>query len=127
MGFFVVIMGVGFLITAILVAPSFTDVLKGAFIPKLPSNPQAGILVLGLIGTTIVPYNLFLGSGITSGKQKIGDMRFGLAVAVILGGIFSMAVLVVGTSVSGEFSFASLALALEQKIGEKAYVKFQEI
>jgi len=117
MGFMVVIMGVGFLITAFLIQPSFSEILQGAFIPKIPSNAEAGLLVLGLIGTTIVPYNLFLGSGISTQKQTVKEMRFGLAVAVLLGGLFSMAVLIVGTSVANTFSFEELAIALQQKIG----------
>ncbi len=117
MGVFVIVMGAGFLITATLVQPSISEIVKGAFIPSLPSGSQAGFLVLGLVGTTIVPYNLFLGSGISSKNQTIGEMRFGLAIAIILGGLFSMAVLVVGTSVIGQFSFESLAEALFQKIG----------
>jgi Mn2+/Fe2+ NRAMP family transporter len=44
MGFFVVIMGIGFLITAILVKPSVSDMLQGAFVPRIPSSNQAGIL-----------------------------------------------------------------------------------
>ena len=117
MGFLVVIMGIGFLITAVLIQPSFSEILKGAFIPHIPSETEAGVLVLGLIGTTIVPYNLFLGSGISTQKQTIKEMRFGLAVAVLLGGLFSMAVLIVGTSVVGTFSFEELAAALQQKVG----------
>ncbi len=117
MGFLVVIMGIGFLIAAFLIQPSFSEIVKGAFIPRIPSETEAGVLVLGLIGTTIVPYNLFLGSGISSQKQTVKEMRFGLAVAVLLGGLFSMAVLIVGTSVVGNFSFEELAAALQQKIG----------
>lgn len=117
MGFFVVVMGTGFLITATLIQPSISEIVKGAFIPSLPSGSQAGLLVLGLVGTTIVPYNLFLGSGISSKNQTVGEMRFGLAIAILLGGLFSMAVLVVGTSVIGQFSFEGLAEALFQKIG----------
>ncbi len=117
MGFAVVIMGIGFLITAFLVQPSFSEILKGAFIPRFPSSNQAGILVLGLIGTTIVPYNLFLGSGISNKNQSVKEMRFGLAIAILLGGLFSMAVLVVGTSVISEFSFEELATSLQSKIG----------
>ncbi|QGY43536.1 divalent metal cation transporter [Maribellus comscasis] len=117
MGFLVVIMGLGFLITAFLIQPSFAEIFKGAFVPRIPSETGAGVLVLGLIGTTIVPYNLFLGSGISSQKQKIKEMRFGLAVAVLLGGLFSMAVLIVGTSVTGKFSFEELSLALQQQMG----------
>jgi len=117
MGFSVVIMGIGFLVVAFLIQPSLSEIVKGAFIPRIPSKPEAGVLVLGLIGTTIVPYNLFLGSGISTLNQTIGEMRFGLAIAILLGGLFSMAVLVVGTSVVGSFSFEELSSALQQKIG----------
>lgn len=117
MGFMVVIMGIGFFITALLIAPPFREILNGTFVPSIPKQPEAGLLVLGLVGTTIVPYNLFLGSGISSNKQSIKEMRLGLVVAILLGGIFSMSVLVVGTSVTNEFSFENLAIALEQKIG----------
>ncbi|MBT3384761.1 MAG: Nramp family divalent metal transporter [Prolixibacteraceae bacterium] len=117
MGLVVVLMGLGFLITAFLVQPSFSEIAKGAFIPRIPSSANAGILVLGLIGTTIVPYNLFLGSGISNKNQSVKEMRFGLVVAILLGGLFSMAVLIVGTTVVTEFSFDELALALQEKIG----------
>lgn len=117
MGFVVVLMGLGFLITAILIRPELNEVLKGTFIPRFPSTSAASVLVLGLIGTTIVPYNLFLGSGISNKNQSVKEMRFGLTVAVLLGGLFSMAVLIVGTAVLSEFSFESLSLALQEKIG----------
>ena len=84
-----------------MIQPSFSEILKDSFVPRILSGSEAGVLILGLIGTTIVPYNLFLGSGISTQKQTVKEMRFGLAVAVLLGGLFSMAVLVVGTSVSG--------------------------
>jgi hypothetical protein len=41
--------GMGFLVTAFLVQPSFNAIIKGAFNPRIPSSPQAGVLVLGLI------------------------------------------------------------------------------
>ncbi|MCF8357861.1 MAG: divalent metal cation transporter [Prolixibacteraceae bacterium] len=117
MGFAVVIMGIVFLVTAFTIAPPLSEMLTGIFIPKIPDNSRAGLLVLGLIGTTIVPYNLFLGSGISGKEHNLKEMRFGLIIAVVLGGIFSMAVLVVGSSVTGEFSFENLSLALQQKMG----------
>lgn len=117
MGFLVVIMGIGFLITAVLIQPSFTEILKDSFVPRIPAGTEAGVLILGLIGTTIVPYNLFLGSGISTKEQTISEMRFGLAIAILLGGLFSMAILVVGTSVAGTFSFEELSAALQLKIG----------
>ena len=44
-------------------------------VPRLPAG--SGLLVLGLVGTTVVPYNLFLGSGLARGQQ-LGELRFGL-------------------------------------------------
>ena len=117
MGFMVLIMGVGFLITAFLIHPSLGEIAKGAFVPQIPEKAEAGVLVLGLIGTTIVPYNLFLASGLSNQKQSTGEMRLGLAVAIVLGGLFSMAVLIVGTSVTGQFSFEELSKALQLEIG----------
>jgi Mn2+/Fe2+ NRAMP family transporter len=71
---------------------------------------------MGLIGTTVVPYNLFLGSGIARG-QKLGELRFGLCVAVVLGGVISMGVLVVGTAVDPPLAFAALGQALRARLG----------
>ncbi|MCB1033093.1 MAG: divalent metal cation transporter, partial [Acidobacteria bacterium] len=82
----VAVMGLAFTATAWLLGPSLPDLLRGAFLPFLP--PGSGLLALGLVGTTVVPYNLFLGSGLARG-QGLGETRFGLAVAVGLGGLIS--------------------------------------
>ena len=116
LGMMVVVMGTGFLVTAVMVKPDFTEIIKGTFIPSFP-GPRAGVLVLALIGTTIVPYNLFLGSGLSAKSQSLKEMRFGLSIAIILGGIFSMAVLITGSAISGSFSFESLAAVLEERMG----------
>lgn len=126
MGFVVVFMGLVFLTTAIFVANSLpsTDILKGLFIPSLPQENGANLLILGLIGTTVVPYNLFLGSGVSDKTHQLKDMRFGLFVAIVLGCLISMAVLVVGTTITGAFSFQALAQALTQQLGGWAVYLF---
>ena len=125
MGMLVVLMGFSFLTTAILSKPSLDVLLKGCIIPSMPSG-GSGLLILGLIGTTVVPYNLFLGSGMSNKTQKVSEMRFGLSVAVILGGIISMAVLVVGAMVTltGEFNYEALAETLTSKLGNWAVYMF---
>ncbi len=100
LGGFVYLMGLAFLITAFFVKPDFSEVVKGSLIPKIPDVPGAGILILGIIGTTVVPYDLFLGSGIVDKSQTIKDARIGLSVAIILGGIISMSIMTVGSSVT---------------------------
>jgi Mn2+/Fe2+ NRAMP family transporter len=111
---FVALMGVAFLVTAALLAPSPAALAAGALVPALPAG--AGLLVLGLVGTTVVPYNLFLGSGLAAG-QVLSEVRFGLAVAVGLGGVISMGVVVVGSTLDGGFSFAALATVLASRLG----------
>lgn len=118
MGYIVVIMGISFFSTAILLKPDFREILKGSFIPQMPDGNGTGLLVLGLIGTTVVPYNLFLGSGIAGKGQQLKEMRFGLSIAVLLGGFISMSVLVVGTSISDGFSYQSLVETLNSGLGK---------
>jgi Mn2+/Fe2+ NRAMP family transporter len=105
-----------------MIKPDVPDLLAGSFITSIPDG--SGLLILALIGTTVVPYNLFLGSGITDKAQKVKEMRIGLSIAVILGGIISMAVLVVGSAVESEFSFETLAEALTGQLGQWALYLF---
>jgi Mn2+/Fe2+ NRAMP family transporter len=117
----VALMGVAFLITALMLKPPLWPLLRGSWLPSLPFG--SGLLVLGLVGTTVVPYNLFLGSGIAAG-QSLSQMRFGLAVSVILGGVISMGIVVVGAAIHGVFNFDTLSLALSQQLGDWARLFF---
>lgn len=117
----VALMGVAFLITAVLLKPPLAPLLSATFIPSFPLG--SGLLILGLIGTTVVPYNLFLGSGIAAG-QTLSHMRFGLATSVVLGGVISMAVVIVGTAVAGAFTFENLGQALSDRLGGWARLFF---
>jgi Mn2+/Fe2+ NRAMP family transporter len=117
LGLLVAVMGIAFLATAWRLGPDPVGLIRGSLVPTLPAG--AGLLVLGLVGTTVVPYNLFLGSGLARG-QKLGELRFGLSVAVILGGVVSMGIVVVGTAVEGTFSFDALATVLSERLGAGA-------
>ncbi len=118
LGGVVALMGIAFIYVAVQTDGSTVNF---SAIPVIPEG--AALLVIGLIGTTIVPYNLFLASGISKG-QALSEMRWGIGLAVIIGGIISMAIMVVGTSVPGAFSFENLAAALGAKLGEGATVFF---
>ncbi len=100
LGAFVYIMGLAFILTAIFVHPDISKMMHGIFVPKIPNVPGAGILVLGIIGTTVVPYDLFLGSGIVDKTQTIKEARLGLSISIILGGLISMSIMTVGSSIS---------------------------
>ncbi len=110
----VAVMGIAFLVTAWRLHPPIADLFRGSLVPALP--PGSGLLVLGLLGTTVVPYNLFLGSALAHG-ESLRDMRWSLTIAIGFGGVISMGILVVGTAVVGAFSFEALSSVLEKTLG----------
>ncbi len=114
LGALVAVMGVVFLITAIRLGPDLSALLSGLFVPRMPSGSL--ILVVGLVGTTVVPYNLFLGSALAR-DHGLGEMRWGLALAIGGGGLISLAVLVVGSALGGGLEYERLAAVLTDRLG----------
>lgn len=121
LGLVVFSMGIAFAYVALSASPDAVAVAKALVIPSLP--PESTVLVIGLIGTTIVPYNLFLGSGIGQ-DQSLSEMRWGIGLAVLIGGMVSMAILVSGTLVAGDFSFQTVAQTLTDRLGSWAGALF---
>lgn len=120
----VIIMSLAFLVTAISVKPDFLLILRGLFVP---SNSSAGILsVMALIGTTVVPYNLFLHASLVSEKWNSKDdlriARKELFWAILLGGIVSMAILITGAAsgLTEVGSAGDFAVGLEPVFGKYA-------
>ena len=87
-------MGISFLLVALTQDLGFFEVITASVIPVIPSN--GGLLLLGLVGTTVVPYNIFLGSGISKG-QTIPMMRVGLTISIVIGGLITAFILIAGT------------------------------
>jgi len=125
LGISVLLMTLSFIPLAYYVKPPFWDLIKSSFVPVMPRDFSAGLTVLAMIGTTIVPYDLFLGSGVM-GKagQTLKQMRFGLTVAVLIGGFITAAILVVGTRLTGSFSFDAMARTIEGLMGVEAKYLF---
>lgn len=99
----VILLSLAFLITASITFPSFSALLDG-FIPN--PNSENLLTIASLIGTTVVPYNLFLYASLAKNKwqkkSEISLMRRDIYVAVCLGGIVSMAIIVVGSANEGQ-------------------------
>lgn len=117
LGAFVAFMGVIFTIAGLSGEFIWSSFFNDLFIPKAPEGSL--LLVIGLIGTTIVPYNLFLASGIGQG-QSLTEMRTGVVIAVIIGGIISIGILLVGTLVKTTYSFQALVDSLTPALGQAA-------
>jgi len=114
LGVVVALMGICFAGTAIMMNHEIGELLTSFFVPSVPEGAE--ILVLGLIGTTVVPYNIFLGSGLKH-SQSSSEMRLSLMIAIGLGGLVSISVLLTGTAISGAFTFDGLSEALSGQLG----------
>ena len=117
----VLMMSLAFLTSAIIVKPDFYLIMEGLFIPKLPKGSL--LVVIGLIGTTVVPYNIFLHASLVSDKWSgISDLKFvkiDTLLAVVLGGIISISVMITASSVADIKieSASDLALGIEPLFG----------
>jgi manganese transport protein len=90
----VIVMSLSFLVALILTKPDFSAFFAGL----VPSLPEGSLLTaMALIGTTVVPYNLFLHAASVRGRwQGAGDLDEASsesAVSIGLGGLVSIAIL----------------------------------
>ncbi len=114
MTFLVGLMGIAFFGLAADRPFSFLTYFQSSISPGLPAGSE--LITLGLVGTTIVPYNIFLGSGISKG-QTVPLMRIGVTISVLIGGLITAAILIAGTSVKSFSNFNELADTLIQNSG----------
>lgn len=120
----VILMSMSFVITAFLVRPNVFEILKGLFVPKIPEGSI--LTIIALVGTTVVPYNLFLHASLVGEKWKsktdLGAVRKDAFISVALGGLVSMCIIIAASSIGlYEVSGAlDLAKALKPLYGDSA-------
>lgn len=99
----VALMALSFVSTFAIVRPDIAALLRGLVIPDIPGG--ALTTVIALIGTTVVPYNLFLHAAAAKekwrGEADLADARTDTAVSIGLGGI--IAILIVSTAAANFF------------------------
>jgi manganese transport protein len=92
----VLLMSVSFIATAILTKPNLLEVLNGMFVPRFPE--RSILTIIGLVGTTVVPYNLFLHASLVKErwhkKEDVSFARKDTIISIILGGLVSMAIII---------------------------------
>ncbi len=123
-------MGVVFLATALALRPDAGSLLAG-LIPRGLEDREALLMALGLVGTTVVPYNLFLHASAVrerwTGAEHLATARADTAISVSLGGVISIAVLVTAAAspaLAQVSSAADMARALEPLLGRWARAFF---
>lgn len=125
--FLMVVMGVIFITTMVVIKPDILGILKGIFVPTIPNGSI--ITVIALIGTTVVPYNFFIHS--TAVHERFGDIkalkfaRWDTIISITIGGIISAAILIAAaTLMHGKeiTSVIQLAGPLKPVLGDAAPV-----
>jgi len=126
------LMSLAFITTFIITKPSLMNMLQG-LIPRIPDG--ATLNIIALIGTTVVPYNLFLHAASVSEKwpeqdnkdENLKAARKDIYTAIPLGGLISIAIL--STAASAFFnsqielySLETLAPSLQPLLGDFAPV-----
>jgi Mn2+/Fe2+ NRAMP family transporter len=117
-------MSLSFLFTALITQPSPEELFKGLMVPRIPDGSL--LTIMALVGTTIVPYNLFLHASLVSEKWKsrndLATAKRDTLVAVALGGMVSMAIIVAAAAIPRQevVSVMDLAKGLEPLYGNAA-------
>jgi manganese transport protein len=131
----VVLMSLAFIITAAITRPDPAALFQGSLIPLLPAGSLT--TVLGLIGTTIVPYNLFLHASSAREKwpaaiptaEALRESRRDTVTAVSIGGLITAAIVTTAAAAffgtqtspgSAAITAAAMARQLEPMVGGSA-------
>ncbi len=126
----VLLMSAVFIITMLMLKPDLGAMARGLLLPSLP---EASILtVIALIGTTVVPYNLFLHASAIQEKwgkevpldQSIQEARWDTGLSIGIGGLITLAVMSTAAAAffgtGTELSAATMASQLEPLLGKAA-------
>ena len=133
----VVVMGVVFILAAVLVKPDWGLVLKGVFAFEIPEDSWS--MIAALIGTTVVPYNLFLhassaqvkwsshsqsGNESSTVANSLTDARVDSVLSIGLGGLITAAILIAAAGAtmqsapgSGASTVDGLAMSFRNVVG----------
>ncbi|CAK9037420.1 Divalent metal cation transporter MntH [Durusdinium trenchii] len=138
----VVLMSIAFVGTALLVRPEAAQLATGAATFRLPEGSV--LTAMALIGTTVVPYNLFLHARVVQERwsesdalgESLRESRIDTLLAVALGGLVTMAILVTAAvayagdvvayagGAEGTIVASDLAQQLEPLLGAKGKYLF---
>ncbi|MEQ8473661.1 MAG: Nramp family divalent metal transporter [Marinoscillum sp.] len=116
------LMSVSFVVTAILTRPDIGALFKG-LVPSFDTN---SLIILGLVGTTIVPYNLFLHAALAKTQwsdSEVKDSRNDTIRSISIGGLVSVCIIISAAGISSGTSITSaidLAESLEPVYGPAA-------
>lgn len=125
----VVVMGAAFVINAIVVRPDL-GAIAGGFVPTVPEG--SAYLIAGLVGTTVVGYNLFLHASTVQerwgGPDDLAECRADTIGMIVVGGLITTTIVVTAAAVfpegTGIQDVGAMADQLEPVFGGSALTFF---
>ena len=120
----VILMSACFMVTAFLIQPDLGEVFRGFLPSGVPTDNL--LLVAAVVGTTIVPYNLFLHASTVSKKYgpeaSLKELRIENAVSIALGGLVSLLIIITaaGAGLDDVRNAVDMARGLEPAFGSAA-------
>ena len=114
------VLSLSFIVLALLTTERLGVLIQGILQPKFPDKDP--LIIAALIGTTVVPYNLFLHSALARQKWKsrkgIKSMRIDTFFAVALGILVSISIIITTANISDDLTNVNnLGTALEPVLG----------
>lgn len=123
----VVIMSLTFITTMVVAQPDLGEIFKGAFVPAIPDGSI--LTIIALIGTTVVPYNLFIHSSTVQGRwnqpHHLKESRWDIIISIGLGGLITAAILITSATLMRGVeveNVAAMSIQLEPLLGSWAKV-----
>ncbi|OIB58144.1 Nramp family divalent metal transporter [Natrialba sp. SSL1] len=99
----VIVMGLAFVLNAVIVRPDL-GALSAGLVPTIPDG--SAYLIAGLIGTTVVGYNLFLHASTVQerwdGASDLAECRTDTIAMVVIGGLITTSIVVTAAAVFPE-------------------------
>lgn len=128
----VVLMSIVFLLTLFWIGPDWQAILQGLLTPKMPDGST--LLLIALIGTTVVPYNLFLHASSVSKSfnnsddkdidKALSNTRWDTGLSIGFGGLITLAIIATSATAfygqTDSFQASQLAQQLEPLLGPAA-------
>lgn len=118
----VAIMSVTFIVTMVIAKPNVGEIFANTFVPTVPSGSL--LFIIAAIGTTVVPYNLFIHSSIVQERWKepehIRLARKDIYFSIGVGGLITAAILITSATLIRGLdvqTVADLSIQLEPTLG----------
>lgn len=124
----VILMSLVFILTIFFIEIDYKILIRDVTSPILPVKSL--FVIIGLIGTTVVPYNIFLHSNAVLKKgwksSDLDSFRLDLILSVSLGGLISIAILIISASTiyNNPDSLLDLSQQLTPLLGNSAGLIF---